>query len=96
MVLPILFIIEFYYSNPNMSPLRQSDFILQRIGFEHTNRASARHVLRYGPTTVGRGPLADYQARTEYAGRNHCVIRVEDDRVLVKDNQASLNIQVCL
>lgn len=75
-----------------MSALRLSEFILQRIGFEHTNRNSGRHVLRCGITTVGRGLKNDLHARTEYAGRNHCVIRVEDNRVLVKDNE----VRICV
>lgn len=75
----------FFFSNCSMMPQRLSEFILQRIGFEHT-----RHILRYGLTTIGRGLKADLVARTEYAGRNHCVIRVEDDRVWVKDNDVHI------
>lgn len=76
-----------------MTTLRLSDFFLTRIGFEHTKHASARHVLRCGITTVGRGINVDLQARTEFAGRNHCVIRVEGNRVLVKDNKVRIGCE---
>lgn len=73
-----------------MTSLRLSGFILHRVGFEHTNGTSARHVLRYGLTSVGRGPQADLHVHTEYAGRNHCAIRVEGDRMFVKDNEVMI------